>query len=862
MVAPKPYGLHIKNGVPTERDAAYIASVVRRFLAFKDAAQIENLKEVYDLPDGGVAIFQEVANVFRVIVDKSISEKTLFLEQTGLAKKYIPMFFSGVATKTTFRSGEKVAFKLTEQCRQRLLKSTGMMPSKEIALERFTFEPDSKFYEFSAPPESIVRWSQYRKHSHNWYGGTMGQVHQLVGGYGRQDFDNLPDDRLEQARIILPEKIIDSIWKKYENLRLPGYEGVPPKEGTFQYDYKWSKTHGISFDTNGKPWLIQVSGAVWAMPLPIIPLTANAKFRQYVEEELSDNEILKVLDVFGAMPSGESFPDNQEDFQRWVRAGVIIRICDTGDFLQHHAMFSACGWSFNLPGNMAFNTGYRYDETTGLIYCSTFKLSLTLGGSAHYYGTEAVNSAESTLTPEELIKLRLYIAGIFEKLTNAKDSLRKTVSYKLRHIAQSELLERSEAININYEAEVDYWDQYESTPIANHSGSVLKVYNGWLYHPAKYENQPQIKFPEIYTNICQSFDFTPTERGWVVQCDTIMYAYFDGNDLKVLKYFYDGYGYKKEVDTNYEDCMSVGKWYWNETVGEVTLTGNFYTTDITEIDESAETTIQTTMEGKDLGFDSQPFFEFDYFFSRPGSLWRNRYFSHLTKTTRIDGGTFDLALLVPMYNRFTALHARQDSYERKSSTESMTLGGVRDPTSYRYWTHDHIFAWNGGLSVMNGKPYPKDGNPVWVEIENYNPSLCSDFADQGPWIPSLPADYTWLIHPDRMKWNHSGGGGAPPLKVFNNSVDYPVKDDTGDLKWMVNSGVSVISQKKPDEHYFKASPDQYGSTMYRESCKVSFGDSEYVNISESNGNGGYKSFGSCSLVDGRKIYHFIGVINE
>lgn len=862
MVAPKPYGLHIKNGVPTERDAEYIASVVRRFLAFKDAAKLDNLKEVYDLPDGGVAIFQEVANVFRVIVDKSISEKTLFLEQTGLAKKYIPMFFSGVATKTTFRSGEKVAFKLTEQCRQRLFKSTGMMPSKEIALERFTFEPDSKFSEFIAPPESIVRWSQYRKHSHNWYGGTMGQLMQLVGGYGRQDFDNLPDDRLEQARIILPEKIIDSIWEKYENLRLPGYEGVPPKEGTFQYDYKWSKTHSISFDSNGKPWLIQVSSAVWAMPLPIIPLTANAKFRQYVEEELSDNEILKVLDVFGAMPSGESFPDNQEDFQRWVRAGVIIRICDTGDFLQHNAMFSACGWSFNLPGNIAFNTGYRYDETTGLIYCSTFKLSLTLGGSAHYYGTEAVNSAESTLTPEELIKLRLYIAGIFEKLTNAKDSLRKTVSYKLRHIAQSELLERSEAININYEAEVDYWDQYESTPIANHSGNVLKVYNGWLYHPAKYENQPQIKFPEIYTNICQSFDFTPTERGWVVQCDTIMYAYFDGNDLKVLKYFYDGYRYKREVDTDYEDCMSVGKWYWNEKLGEVTLTGNFYTTDIMEIDESAETTIHTTMEGRDLGFDSQPFFEFDAFFWRPGTLWRNRYFSRLTKTDRIDGGTFNLALLVPMYNRFTTLHARVDSYERKTYTESMTLGSVRDPTTYRYWTHDRIFAWNGSLEVMKGTPTPKDGNPVWVEIENYSPSLCSDFADQGSWIPALPADYTWLIHPDRMAWQHSGGGGAPPLKEYGNSVDYPPKNDTGNLKWMVNGGVSIISEKKPDDQYFKASPDQYGGTMYRESCKVSLGDSEYVNISESNGNGGYKSFGSCSLVDGRKVYHFIGVINE
>lgn len=860
MVAPKPYGLHVKNGVPTERDAEYIASVVRRFLAFKDAAKIENLKEVYDLPDGGVAIFQEVANVFRVIVDKSISKESLFLEQSGLVKKYIPMFYSGVITKATYRTGEKVAFKLTEQCRARLLKSTGSMPSKEIALERFTIEPNAKFPEFTAPPGNASIWSQYYKQSHNWYGGTMGQLQQLVGGYGRQDFDSLPDNQLERAQLKLPESIINAIWEKYDNVRLAGYEGVPPKDGAFQYDYKWSKTHGISFDDSGKPWLIQVSDVVWAMPLPIIPLTADPRFRQYVEEELGDSEILKVLDTFGAMPSGESFPDKQEDFNRWVRAGVIIRICDTGDFLQHNAMFSACGWSFNLLGNMAFNTGYRYDETTGLIYCSTFKLSLSLASSANYYGTAAVKSSDSSLSIEELTRLGKYLSGIFEKLTSSDDTLSKTISYKFRHIAQTELLER--ANNTNFEAEINYWDQYESTPIANHSGNIFKIYNGWLFHPAKYDYQPQIKFPDIQMGICRSFDFTPTEKDWAVLCDTIMYAYFDGNDLKVLKYFYDGYGYKKEVDTNYEECMTVGRWYWNEKLGEVTLTGNFYTTDIMEIDESAETVINTTVEGKDLGFDSKPFFEFDSFFWRPGTLWRNRYYSHLTKTTRTDGGTFNLALLVPMYNRFTALHARMDTYEQKKYTESMVLGAVRDPYTYRYWTHDHIFAWNGGLEVMVGRPYPKDGNPVWVEIENYNPTLCSDFADQGPWIPSLPTDYTWLVHPDRMAWQHSGGGGAPPLKQYNNSVSYPPKDDTGNLQWMVNIAVSMISDKKPDEDYFKASPDQFGATMYRESCKVSFGDSEYVNISESNGNGGYKSFGSCSLVDGHKAYHFIGVINE
>jgi hypothetical protein len=49
---------------------------------------------------------------------------------------------------------------------------------------------------------------------------------------------------------------------------------------------------------------------------------------------------------------------------------------------------------------------------------------------------------------------------------------------------------------------------------------------------------------------------------------------------------------------------------------------------------------------------------------------------------------------------------------------------VTDPYSYSYWTHDPLFAYISGLSKMTGKPDPKDGSPVWVEIETYAPSAC------------------------------------------------------------------------------------------------------------------------------------------
>ena len=105
---------------------------------------------------------------------------------------------------------------------------------------------------------------------------------------------------------------------------------------------------------------------------------------------------------------------------------------------------------------------------------------------------------------------------------------------------------------------------------------------------------------------------------------------------------------------------------------------------------------------------------------------------------------------------------------------------MRDPTSYGYWTYDFVFAWNTPLNKQTGKPYPVNGSPVWVEIENYNPSEYSDFADQGSWLPDLPYDITWLVHPDASQWNHSGGGGAPKIKEYLISNTEP-SNTTGSL---------------------------------------------------------------------------------
>ena len=186
---------------------------------------------------------------------------------------------------------------------------------------------------------------------------------------------------------------------------------------------------------------------------------------------------------------------------------------------------------------------------------------------------------------------------------------------------------------------------------------------------------------------------------------------------------------------------------------------------------------------------------------------------------------------------------------------------MRDPTSYRYWTYDFVFAWAGGLEKMTGKPYPVNGSPVWVEIEQYNPSEYSDFAGQGSWLPDLPYDITWLVHPDTNQWNHSGGGGAPKVKEYSISSTEP-SSTTGSVYFDISEAPTQVHGQIPQEWYFYMSPDEFGNVFYRDACKVVFGDIEYANISELDQNNRRYKWGYCSLVDHKSAYHFIGVINE
>lgn len=866
MHQPRPHGRFGPelNG----EDAAAAELLMRRLTNIKALAGIDSLKMTRALPGGGSATALDMGGVVKLIVQPAPVFEEPQLVSDGLAKAFVPMLFSGAITASRVRPGEGVGMLLTEQTRRRLAGySAQRLPAVARAqrLQRFVIEYGPRFSEFVPADPGLFTHTQYVQLRPTWYSGAMAQVVQIVGGYGRMELRELPDTPIERARLALPAAVEQAVERELGNVRLPGYTGFPPASGAIQFDYKFHECHGVGFDSNRRPWLLRINGqGVYAMPLPLVPATTTKAFRRWVEEVTQDEEILWSLDRFGGLPSGESFPAAGQDFEAWRRAGVVIKVCDTADFYSHIAYSTACGWSLNASGTEGYNTCYDYDEAQGLAQGLTYKLELRLAPAQD----DGRLPGDLQLEPEEQALLNTYLAGLYRRAgSSARD---RAVKYKLRRVTAAELLARAravaQAVKPDFEAEYDFWDGRTLEPIAAHGGAVARVGEGWLYHPAKFQAQPQLKFPEPTMGVCLSFDFTPLAAGRDKnpRCDTIMFAYFLGDELKTVKYFRDARTHGRPIEDDYQDCMIVGSWQRTEYLGQSGIVGPFYTSDVDERETVAQTERVTTIVGKDKGYDHTPAFAFDAPFWRPGTLTRSRYFTHETTVVTSEARSRNMGLCVPYLCRNAVLYARQQSVAGRIASKSLARYAIQDPYSYRFWTYDFVMHWAGSLPVMRGVPYPKNGNPVWVEMEDYSPGPCSDSADSGPWIPSLPTDYAWLIHPNANEWKLQGGGGAPPVQEYSRESAEPSSlDEVLQASILPQLGIQPV-HRKPDSMYFLSSPTPEGLTFTREGARIEAGKATYANVSEPDPEAPEqrKRFGYTTLADHKSSHHFIGVINE
>ncbi|MFG8422783.1 hypothetical protein ACEOSX_27630 [Pseudomonas aeruginosa] len=865
MYSPRPYGRFAEDAELSADDAAAVERLARNLTNFKQASDLANLKRVADLPSGRQAVAIDMGGVFRILVLEQHELPQFRFD--GVAQTNIPMLFSGVITRAqVLTDGQGVGIRLTEQTRRRLVAydPKAALPPKDVALQRFVIKYEPRFQYFEPPQQGIYTFTQYVKQRPTWYSGAMAEVMQVAGGYGRQRLEDLPENDVERVRMLVPERYMALVREQLGNVRLPGYSGFPDEAGQFKCEYVAFRCHGVAFDSSNSPWLLQIDGqGVYAMPLPVVPATTTDAFRRYVEE-VGDDEILRLLDRFGGMPSGEGFPPTGSEFEAWRRAGVIIKVCDAADFYSFNPMYTACGWAMNSRGTEGFNTCWGYDDT-GLMRVHAYKMRLSLAPAKNQGRIENEWQFDDE---EQRAKLNAYLSKVYSALS-AGGARELAIMYKVRRVPVGQILARAATESGN---DLEYWENLELPPIAQHQGHISRVASGPFYWPSKVlKSCTRLKFPELTGQGCESFPhISPDYSGGAVKCDTIVFGCYVEDQLRVIKYFYDERKFQQETTSTFEQYMIVGQWEKTETFGLSGLMGFFYTTDFDDRQEQPAVTVHTNIVGTDMGYGNPAY-------STPPTLWcvggvsRSRYYMHRTTVDTTETFTLDVAALVPVFERDCMLYAYQDHTGGRSSHEETTQGAVPDPTSYQLWCYDDIWHWMGQTRNGNrGDPPSKDGVPVYVDTLVYSPTEISDFAESGNWLNLPPGgflDVTGICGPYTYRnsvHNANGviiGGEAPGFDPYRKDTQYP-NESSGRLSVCLSvAGATVVNREIPHSWYWGFSPED-DFYFYQDAVHITFGESRYASIYEPGQDGLRRRWGTTRLADHKTAHHFIGVINE
>jgi len=872
----KPHGA-FQNGAPaSEEDVGVAAHLLKRLQAVKTAGDLPSHKMVRDLPGGGQVIAQDMGGIVKTIITKpellpGPAETPIEEIDYGFAPLTIPMLYCGHVVEPRPVGTGKVKIKLTSMTQKRLVSYD---PDKagpaQIEYRRFAIEYHDNHAGFRPEGDTgDVFHSQYAELFPGWWSGAMREVVQVALAYGKQpkgpDDDEVPKE--ERDVLNVPGEYQERIEIEVGRQRLPGYKGRPPESGQISFRFDIQKTHGVSFGTDGKPWLIQVDrNGVFAMPLPVIPATTTEAFREWMEDK-GDNELLHLIDRFGGVPSGEGFPETEELFEAWKKAGVIIKVCEHGGFYDDGMLtqWQSCGWAFSESGKEGFNTCYSYGED-GVKVGHAFKLKLSLGAHKKERWT-LPDFGGMGLPEEEALQLSRYLGGLYRALGTGPES--RAVKFKLCNSEASDILGRASGDGA---ADVDYWRNLECEPIAKHSGSISNVGSGKLYHSIPLV--PKIKYPVPFRGRggCIQFNFEPSKKldkdAWKkIKCDTIMLGYYIGEQLKVVKYFYDAEEIEPEAEQgDWEGCPWYGSRTYTYTYDPSVLMGNFYTTDFDEREvtsPSEMTSIETAWPGEagSPGMNNAPLLSCWF------NIFRARNYHRMTEERGKTGYSSEIAVCVPWGNRSAGLHARS-----KSSIETWhSIGQFRTetlPDKYTYHAGSYLkyfrdIGLNWGKKPVEGKG---DGVPFLVDEEYTNIYPWSECSGAGESWLAVGQDVTFL-NPDVVNPNVITSiekpAGEPPAGEFPDAAGEKTE---GEVTYTLHYSSESVVGKVGDDFtipYFELSPGEGGAVTKVVASGNYCGTSDYAAITEKvKTTDPNLSWGNSSLLTKGDIPRFIGVIHE
>jgi hypothetical protein len=673
----------------------------------------------YAISAGGV-------NIVQIVADPEPEDTSFEVVETKR-----PDFVSGVVSNGTLETidGEQYlrAFRPTADCARLFKLKASVQRMRKLAVR-----PWQEFQEYQGPESGNFRWTQYSRLRASLFSGSMRKLVQILLGFGRQAKKSIYANAVE---FFDDEEDVDSLD---ETISL--YERTVLVDGRqLRYDFRFYRTHGLTKDNDGGWWLVEISATrgIIAMPLPLFPETTTEDFATLVEK-MGDTAGEEALSLFGGYPTGETFPALETIFDAWVRAGKIVQLVPKEPVAAFYNDFEAygttMGWAFNERGSEAHNTAWTYDPTDryqrGVHYRAKIQLIPV-----------AVDPPKGATT----LKQRMV------ELRNDHPDTMDANLWKIDRLGQGQIDALFGILNQDgREACYQALDEIVATPLASPGASGFgKAGEGRIFHGGTAPYQ-QIKFPEPMLGYLMSHDMRSdgSTSAPPPKCDTTMMVMFQGNDLHVVKYFFDPRTAPTYVTndsyTGNED-IPIGNFTRETHTGPFGIPGMFYTSvfdDRAELGEAVyiETfkrvdagyyeTLATTMGSGDRtsdyidrGFD--PPIPWSNMLDQPRSVWRMKKFGWDEWRDSYSQLGLHSAIAVPFNDRCAYYYALLREKREVSHFHLFHYEAVGDP-NIGYYNSPTGF---GDNTVQGFSHTFSIGSQLWP-----NHQTRIDMADSGNWL--------------------------------------------------------------------------------------------------------------------------------
>lgn len=388
------------------------------------------------------------------------------------------------------------------------------------------------------PPLGSTRkpdiFSHYKLMKPTMYTGRMRYVVQWLLGYAKQ-----PTFTLAKLHGNFVADYTNKLepWEAPPDFEVPEDKQSKTMLGSLRYNFQFQCSHGIYRTGQKRQYLIEISQdrGVVAMRLPVVPNSAKL-----IEDE-------DTRDKLGDIPLGYAFPRDsltesereanakrapkaqiKTPWERAVAAGwvkVLLKPDELAEFYSLQPTYQECGWAFSYSGSRANNVGwsYPYPRPNDYPVFEHWEIELSggdAGGSVDIYD---------------------YRHG-----PQGGDKSIETLRATVRKVGSGAAVDTSQ------------WHKPFKVPIIDSKSGVPAV--------VSFNMNPN-GFPDQWTAL--PGDYASAGKSYPC-CDTVIHVFYDGEELKWLRYYNPAGGHAGVESDSWDDrepgystsCMILGGYSW------------------------------------------------------------------------------------------------------------------------------------------------------------------------------------------------------------------------------------------------------------------------------------------------------------